>query len=175
MGLLWDYLTAVAVVAIRRWETFIAFIPGEASLAEIRLTEVRVPRCKGRSQPKPIRVIDDRTYESDPLSERLKERGIELIVQYRKKSRRCRYEDRLKLRRYKYLWIIERSNPWLGQFPGCLSPIGCVLIGDNVRSSLYVGMDGGLHCPLAPILNQACAYVAALITNRLVLRFVHVL
>jgi transposase len=90
--------------------------PGEATLAEATLAEVRVPRAKGRPRQKPKRVIADRAYDSDPLRERLKKRGIELIVPYRSNSRHRRYEDGRKLRRYKRRWIIERTNAWIGQF-----------------------------------------------------------
>ena len=45
--------------------------PGEATLAEATLQEVRVPRPKGRPRQKPKRVIADRAYDSDPLRERL--------------------------------------------------------------------------------------------------------
>jgi transposase len=90
--------------------------PGEATLAEATLAEVKVPRPKGRPRQKPKRVIADRAYDSDPLRERLKKRGIELIVPYRKNSKLRRYEDGRKLRRYKRRWIIERTNAWFGQF-----------------------------------------------------------
>jgi len=90
--------------------------PGEVTLAEATLAEVKVPRAKGRPRQKPKRVIADRAYDSDPLRERLKKRGIDLIVPYRKNSKLRRYEDRRKLRRYKRRWIIERTNAWLGQF-----------------------------------------------------------
>jgi len=49
--------------------------PGEATLAEATLQEVRVPRRKGRPRQKPKRVIADRAYDSDPLRERLKKRA----------------------------------------------------------------------------------------------------
>jgi hypothetical protein len=52
--------------------------PAEVTLAEATLAEVRVPRRKGRPRQKPERVIADRGYDSDPLRERLKKRGIEL-------------------------------------------------------------------------------------------------
>ena len=70
--------------------------PGEATLAE-----AKVPRPKGRPRQKPKRVIADRAYDSDPdpLRERLKKRGIDLIVPYRKNSKHRRYEDGRKLRR----------------------------------------------------------------------------
>ena len=90
--------------------------PGEATLAEATLKEVRVPRTKGRPRQKPKRVIADRAYDSDPLRERLKRRGIELIAPYRKNNKQRRYEDGRKLRRYKRRWIIERTNAWFGQF-----------------------------------------------------------
>jgi transposase len=90
--------------------------PGEVTLAEATLAEVKVPRAKGRPRQKPKRVIADRAYDSDPLRERLNKRGIELIVPYRKNSKLRRYEDGRKLRRYKRRWIIERTNAWLGQF-----------------------------------------------------------
>jgi transposase len=90
--------------------------PGEATLAEATLAEVRVPRPKGRPRQKPERIIADRGYDSDPLRERFKKRGIDLIVPYRKNNKLRRYEDGRKLRRYKRRWIVERTNAWLGQF-----------------------------------------------------------
>ena len=90
--------------------------PSEVTLAEATLAEVRVPRPKGRPRQKPERVIADRGYDSDPLRERLKKRGMELIVPYRKNSKERRYEDGRKLRRYQRRWIVERTNAWLGQF-----------------------------------------------------------
>ena len=90
--------------------------PGEVTLAEATLAEVKVPRPKGCPRQKPKRIIADRAYDSDPLRERLAKRGIDLIVPYRKNSNLRRYEDGRKLRRYKRRWIIERTNAWLGQF-----------------------------------------------------------
>jgi IS5 family transposase len=84
--------------------------PGEATLAEARLAEVKVPRPKGRLRQKPQRLIADRTYDSDPLRERLKKRGIDLIVPYRNNSKHRQYEDGRKLRRYQSRWIIERTS-----------------------------------------------------------------
>ena len=88
----------------------------EVKLAEATLAEVRVPRPEGRPRQKPERVIADRGYDSDPLRERLKKRGIELIAPYRKNNKERRYEDGRKLRRYKRRWIVERTNAWLEQF-----------------------------------------------------------
>ena len=90
--------------------------PGEVTLAEATLAEVQVPRPKGRPRQKPKRIIADRAYDSDPLRERLKKRGIERIVPYRDNNKRKKHQDGRKLRRYKRRWIIERTNAWLGQF-----------------------------------------------------------
>lgn len=90
--------------------------PGEVTLAETTLAQVRVPRPQGRPRQKPERVIADRAYDSDPLRNRLRKRGIDLIVPYRENNRQRRYEDKRKLRRYKRRWIVERTNAWLGQF-----------------------------------------------------------
>src|SRR3989454_11404186 len=90
--------------------------PSQVALAEATLDEVRVPRRKGRPRQKPERVSGDRGYDSAPLRQRLKKRGIELIAPYRKNNQGRRYEDGRKLRRYKRRWIVERTNAWLGQF-----------------------------------------------------------
>jgi transposase len=90
--------------------------PAEVTLAEATLAEVKVPGPKGRPRTKPKRIIADRAYDSDPLRERLAKRGIDLIVPYRKNSKKRKHEDARKLRRYKRRWIVERTNAWLGQF-----------------------------------------------------------
>jgi transposase len=89
--------------------------PAEVTLAEATLAEVRVPRPNGRPRQKPERVIADRGYDSDPLRQRLKRQGIELIAPYRKNNKERQYEDGRKLRRYLRRWIVERTNAWLGQ------------------------------------------------------------
>ncbi len=61
-------------------------------------------------------MIADRGYDSDPLRERLKQRGTDLIVPYRSNNRQRRYDDGRKLRRYKRRWKIERTNAWLQNF-----------------------------------------------------------
>jgi transposase len=90
--------------------------PAEVTLAEATLAEVRVPRPRGRPRQKPKRVIADRAYDSDPLRQRLRQRGIDLIVPYRFNRIQRSFQDGRKLRRYKRRWIIERTNAWLGQF-----------------------------------------------------------
>jgi hypothetical protein len=74
----------------------------EHRLAESTLAIVKVPR-KGRGRPRSRlqRVIADRGYDSDPLRERLKRRGTDLIAPYCSDNKQRRYEDGRKLRRYK--------------------------------------------------------------------------
>ena len=111
------WMVLVQTVKVFRWE-FGWKVPlrVRVKLAEATLAEVRVPRPKGRPRQKPERIIADRGYDSDPLRERLKKRGIELIAPYRKNNKERRYQDGRKLRRYKRRWIVERTNSWLGQF-----------------------------------------------------------
>ena len=84
--------------------------PAEVTLADATLDQIRVPRPKGRPRQKPKRGIADRGYDSDPLRERWKRRGIELIAPYRKNNKERRYEDGRKLRRYKRRWQIGASS-----------------------------------------------------------------
>lgn len=92
-----------------------------ASVAEVRLAErvlaqVAVPRPgPGRPRTKPERIVADRGYDSRALWERLKRRGIELIVPHRW-NRRQQWQDGRKLRRYRHRWIVERTIAWLLDF-----------------------------------------------------------
>jgi transposase len=88
----------------------------ESQLAEETLAQVAVPRAgPGRPKQKPLRIVADRGYDSRALWERLKRRGIQLIVPHRKK-RNVPYQDGRCLRRYRRRWIIERTNAWLHNF-----------------------------------------------------------
>lgn len=75
-----------------------------------------VPRRRGRPRNKPVRIIADKAYDSDPLRHRLKQRGIELIAPYRWNKRKKPHQDGRKLRRYQRRWKVERTNAWLGNF-----------------------------------------------------------
>lgn len=57
----------------------------------------------------------DRGYDSRALWERLKRRGIQLIVPHLS-TRKHRYQDGRCLRRYRRRWISERTNAWLHNF-----------------------------------------------------------
>jgi transposase len=92
--------------------------PAEVKLAETTLATIRVGRRHraGRPRQKPLRVIADKAYDSDPLRKRLRQRGIELICPHKKNRVRPATQDGRALRRYRRRWIIERTNAWLGNF-----------------------------------------------------------
>jgi transposase len=92
--------------------------PAEVKLAETTLAAIRVGRSHhaGRPRQKPVRVIADKAYDSDPLRKRLQQRGIELICPHKRNRVRAATQDGRALRRYRRRWIVERTNAWLGNF-----------------------------------------------------------
>jgi transposase len=91
--------------------------PGEATLAEKTLQQISVPRGgRGRPQTRPLRVIADKGYDSDPLRWRLLRRGIVLLSPHRKNRRKASVNDGREMRRYRKRWKIERTFAWLGNF-----------------------------------------------------------
>ena len=92
--------------------------PAEVRLAETTLASIRVGRRHraGRPRQKPVRVITDKAYDSDPLRKRLRRRGIELICPHKSNRVRPATQDGRALRRYRRRWIIERTIGWLGNF-----------------------------------------------------------
>jgi transposase len=91
--------------------------PAEVKLIEKTLDNISVPR-KGRGRPKKKidRLIYDKAADSDPLRERLKKRGIDLICPHRENRKKKKTQDGRKLRRYKRRWKIERSISWVGNY-----------------------------------------------------------
>src|SRR5271157_6060624 len=77
--------------------------PAEVRLAETTLATIRVGRShySGRPRQKPMRVIADKAYDSDPLRERLARRGIELIAPHRSNRKKPATQDGRALRRYR--------------------------------------------------------------------------
>ena len=90
--------------------------PAEVTLAESTLRQISVPQPRGRPRHRPLRVIADRGYDSDPLRWRLLQRGILLIVPHRKGRKKPSLNDGRELRRYRKRWKIERTFAWLGNF-----------------------------------------------------------
>jgi transposase len=67
-------------------------------------------------EPLPEKLIGDRAYDSDPLDEKLKQKGVELIAPHRSNRKKKKTQDGRKLRRYKRRWKIERFFAWLFNF-----------------------------------------------------------
>src|SRR5207253_1070735 len=88
--------------------------PHETTLIESMLEQVSVPRRRGRPRKNPTRLIYDKGGDSDPLRNRLKKRGIELICPHKSNRRKPPSQDGRKLRRYKRRWKMERSIAWIG-------------------------------------------------------------
>jgi transposase len=91
--------------------------PAEAVLAEATLDAVAIPRGgPGRPRMRPMRVIADKAYDSDPLRWRLVRRGMLLISPHRKNRKAAPLNDGRSLRRYRKRWKVERTFAWLGNF-----------------------------------------------------------
>ena len=91
--------------------------PAEVTLAEETLETVKVPRNgRGRPKKRPLRLIADKGYDSDPLRKRLKAFKIDLIVPHRRNRKKPKVQDGRKLRRYRKRWKIERTFAWLGNY-----------------------------------------------------------
>lgn len=85
----------------------------EVHLAEATLANVAVPRSgPGRPRRKPERIVADRWYDARALWRRMRRRGIDFIAPHLR-SRKSRFQDGRKLRRYRRRWIVERSIAWL--------------------------------------------------------------
>lgn len=61
-------------------------------------------------------LVADRAYDSDPLRDRLEDRGLELVCPHKINRRKPKRQDGRKLRRYRKRWIIERTIAWLQNF-----------------------------------------------------------
>ncbi len=92
----------------------IAVYGESAAPHEVILVE---PTLKSRfTQTSPECLIGDKAYDSDPLDQRLEERGIEMIAPHKANRAKPRSQDGRVLRRYKKRWKIERLFAWLGNF-----------------------------------------------------------
>jgi len=91
--------------------------PGEVTLAEPTLENIAVPRGgRGRPRKRPLRVVADKAYDSDPLRWRLLERGILLISPHRAGRQKPSLNDGRELRRYRKRYKVERTFAWLGNY-----------------------------------------------------------
>jgi transposase len=83
--------------------------PHEVRLVESTLKSRFTKECPGK-------LIGDRAYDSDPLDERLRQQGIELIAPHKANRKKPRTQDGRPLRRYRNRWKIERLFAWLQNF-----------------------------------------------------------
>jgi IS5 family transposase len=58
-------------------------------------------------------LIADRAYDSDPLDEELRRDGIEMIAPHRTNRRKPPTQDRRRLSRYTWRWLVERFFAWI--------------------------------------------------------------
>jgi len=85
-----------------------------ASPHEARLVELTIQNRFTRH--KPLRLIGDRAYDSDPLDTQLASQGIELIAAHRYNRSKSPTQDGRVLRRAQRRWKIERLFAWLQNF-----------------------------------------------------------
>ena len=86
-----------------------AAAPAEVNLVAATL-EQRVVK------EKPLRLIADRAYDSDPLREQLLAEEILLLAPHRRGRTKPSFNDGRWLRRYTRRWKIERLFAWLYNF-----------------------------------------------------------
>ena len=91
--------------------------PAEVKLAEHTLAQVKVPRIgPGRPKQRPKYLIADKGYDSNPLRHRLQDRGIRLVVPYRKNRKKRPGPKQKLLDKYKRRWVVERTFSRIGAF-----------------------------------------------------------
>lgn len=110
-----------------------------ASPHEVTLVEATLQ--SGFIDQAPQRLIGDKAYDSDPLDDRLRLQGIELIAPHKANRVKPNTQDGRALRRYRRRWKIERLFAWLQNFRRLLTrfeyhldnflgfvQLGCILI-----------------------------------------------
>lgn len=105
--------TKLMAVADRTGLPVAAFVcsasPHEVTLVEATLKTRLVSAL-------PERLIGDKAYDSDPLDQRLRRFGTEMIAPHRGKRTRKATQDGRALRRYARRWKVERLFAWLQNF-----------------------------------------------------------
>lgn len=89
--------------------------PAEVKLAEATLATVKVPRAKGRPRSRPKEVVADKGYDSGPLRERLRRRGIKPGIPERRGQKPVPGR-KANLSGYRQRWKVERTFAWLGNY-----------------------------------------------------------
>jgi transposase len=94
----------------------LASMLASASPAEVKLLEPTLEQVPCGLLAKVKRLIVDRGYDSDPLRQRLQDRGIDMICPHRRNRKKPKTQDGRKLRRYRRRWKVERTLAWLGNY-----------------------------------------------------------
>jgi transposase len=97
----------------------LAVYTASASPHEVTLVEATIDSAFTLGRPG--RIIGDSAYDSDPLDEKLREKGIELIAPHRSNRVKAPTQDGRALRRYKKRWKIERFFAWLNKYKRVLT------------------------------------------------------
>src|SRR5581483_12398117 len=84
-------------------------VPAAVTLVEATLQQSLV-------EEKPLRLIGDKAYDSDPLRDQLLEQGIVLLAPHREGRAKPPRNDGRSMRRYRKRWKIERLFAWLHNF-----------------------------------------------------------
>ena len=92
----------------------VAVSVGSASPHEVTLVESTLDSRFIAELPK--RLIGDRAYDSDPLDQRMAEKGIDMIAPHKRNRRKPKTQDGRSLRRYCRRWRVERLFAWLQNF-----------------------------------------------------------
>ena len=87
----------------------------EVRLAEATLDTIRVPRSRGRPRKRPVSLVADKAYDSQPLRSRLRRRGIRPCIPERR-GKRPRSGRKADVSDYRHRWKVERTFAWLGNF-----------------------------------------------------------
>lgn len=85
-----------------------------ASIHEVKLVETVIDARFTTNQPQ--QLLGDKAYDSDPLDQRLRQLGIDMIAPHKSNRRKPSTQDGRKLRRYERRWKVERFFAWLQNF-----------------------------------------------------------
>ena len=89
---------------------------GVASASPHEVTLVERILAERLTAALPRVLIGDRAYDSDPLDERLREAGVEMVSPHRKNRVRPATQEEGPLEGYKDRWRVERLFAWLQNY-----------------------------------------------------------
>ena len=115
----------------------------EVQLAEPTLTTIRVPRQRGRPRCRPKELVADKGYDSNPLRQRLRRRGIHPCIPDRR-GKRPRRGPKPNVSSYRYRWVGSVVSPGSTTTGGCWCDM-------SVGPRLPWLCPGGLHPHLSQL------------------------